>query len=231
MRTKLDDLIKTGKDIGTFKDGPLMRESIQRDAKTLSEVSKRVKDELYELKKDENYEVNEYEKEFNSLREQMQAQLPPIIAKLKQSAEEDNKVAPVQGSNQVLDQELIDRESEQIEVLEIEVRNILATMREVNQIFTQTLEELQKQQHMIATIDGHTEEAVNDMRHGNESLDKAKQHQKSSTKTLCWLLLFFMIIVAGIGLYIWSTSGSKPKPSPTPGPHNSTISGLVGLGI
>jgi len=208
MRTKLDDLIKTGKDIGTFKDGPLMRESIQRDAKTLSEVSKRVKDQLYELKKDENYEVNEYEKEFNSLREQMQSQLPRIMAKLKQSAEEDN------GLVNVLDQKLIDQESEQIEVLEIELRNILATMRE---IYTQTFEELRKEQCMIDIIDGHTEKEMNYMHQGNH-LDKAKQKPKSSTKTLCWLLLIFVIIVAVIGLYIWSTSGSKPKPTPTPGP-------------
>ena len=211
MRTKLDELIKNGKDIGSYKDGPLLRNSIQNDAKSLAEISKKVKDDIFKLKQSGLPQVDQYENQFISLKEEMQKHLPPIVEKLRSALNEDTP-SPQEDSlhSPLVDQQQIDSESEQIDVLEGQVRDILQTMREVHQIFTQTLEELNKQRNIILSIESNTEEAKKEMKNGNFELEKAKEHQKGSTGCLCWLLLFFIIIVGGIALYIWIEHSNKP---------------------
>ena len=202
MKSKFQTLCAKKKDIGTFHDGPVLRQEINTNVKELVDVTNRVKRIISTLK--ENGEnIDSYEAEFESLGKQMNTELPKIIQSLKQR--EDTSV-PAYGVSQVqqslMDQEEVDGTTEQIENLEVQVREILSTMRQLNEIFNQTLDELQKQRNVILSIDNQVSNAHDNMADGNEKLDGAKKHQRGSTKLLCWLAIIFGLVVVGIVIFL-----------------------------
>lgn len=231
IREKLQELKQQGSSIGTFKDTPTFRDSINQNVKDILQLSGASKRLIATLRQQEAPGLDDYEKEYEELNAELKRELPPIVQKLKQNTEDaggmgGNPQAAM--SQNLLDQEVVDGQAEQLEELESQVREILSTMKEVNEIFTKTLEELQKQRNMIVGLDNTVQESQDRMVSGNEALEKGKSHQKASTKCLLWILLFFGIIVAGIIIFIIvKYTGKKPSPSPSPTASPTPVSGPV----
>ena len=224
MRQTLDSLLEDGEKIGSMSDGAVLRDRIQSNAKELVQLSASVKKQIMTLKEDDDPSISQYENDFMELSKQMKEKLPSILNRLKQNKTETSstsQVTPVV-SQPLLEQQTVDNETQQIEDLEVSVREILSTMTELNRIFNQTLEELQKQRNTLLTLDNTISNAHDDVKGGNEQLEKATEHQKGSTRCLCWLLLVVGIIVAGIAIFLFIHFSGKSKNTPTPTPAPST---------
>ena len=227
LRSKLSETHSIAQDIGTIKDGALLRSTIQTTIKEISTLSTSIKSQLTILNQNSHDQAQEYELQFNEIQQEMQTQLPLIISKLKENTNGSNQMNSfsseiAENIIPLIDQEQVDGETEQIDILEEQVNTILTTMREVNDIFSSTLEKLQEQRNMILSIDNAVSDANDNASKAVDQLNKAEKHQKFSRKCLCWLLLVFLVIAAGIGVFVWlylsRNSGSKPSPAPAPTP-------------
>jgi t-SNARE complex subunit (syntaxin) len=106
----------------------------------------------------------------------------------------------------------LDSDSDLLDVLEQQVNEILAAMPEVHQLFGKTLQELQKQRHILVQIEGETSKAVEEMEVGNEDLRKAQGRQRSSTKCICCIVVIAIIVITAVVLIIlWKFKWSAPS--------------------
>ena len=218
MRETLDRLCKQNSAVGGLSDGPLLRQELNKTVKELGSISKQAKSTIIILKEN-GEEIHDYESEFEKISENMKNVLPEIIQKLREQQEEQPTGGSLSVTAPLMAQEEVDMETENIENLEIQVREILSTMRELHEIFTKTLEELQRQRNVLVSVDEQISAAQDSVKDGNQQLDAAHQHQKASTRCLCWIALFFLIICAGIGIFLGIKYGtSKPSSSPSPSP-------------
>ena len=220
MEQILNTLVEDGSAVGGFNDGPLLRERIQSNSKQLVQLSSTVKREILSLKEQNDPNVNQYEEKFARLAQRMKQELPQVLDSLKK-----NQITETHSSSQaisttpLLQQDVVDGTTEQIEELEVAVREILSTMTQLHSIFTQTLDELQKQRNVILSVDTAVSNAHDDMHKGNDQLDTATKHQKGSTKCLIWIFIIVALVVLGIALGIYfGTSKKDPEPTPTPTP-------------
>jgi hypothetical protein len=218
----LTHIISLSEKIGGFNDGPHLREQIQCDVKSILESSQTVKRSFATLKESNPPGIDDHLKRFDQLRARIQTALPKIIEKLKDNSAPSgfgNTSAPNYTEPQ-LDQRLLDADSDLIDVLEQQVNQIVALMREVNALFGKTLSELQTQRHMLTVIEQDTTAAAEDMGKGNTLLEEAAENQKKSTKCICWIAIIAAVVVVGVIIIIlWKTVWSKddePSPSGTP---------------
>lgn len=204
MEDQLNKIMLNSSKLGGFDDGPDVRESLQQDVKSLMNLSQMVKKVIFTLREQGDPNVNDYQSKFDNLRNKMQNELPQVLNKLKENIQsnEPSNVPQTEIYNQpLLDQSQLDSETEYLQVIEQEVNNILTTMRELNLIFQQTLDELQKQRHILVSVDTMVSSSTNDMNSGNLDLEKAAEHQRGTTKCL-WLILIIVAVVAtGIILF------------------------------
>ena len=202
MQRTLRDVISKSDQLGGFGDGPQLREEIQTDVRNLMNLSQAVKSNLVEAKQS-GLAVDEYESQLAELRAAMQENLPRVIQRLKQNTETHEQSPHESAMNQpLLDQTLLDEQTEQLDELQQAVSGILTMMTEVNMLFKQTLEEIQRHRHMLTAIESHTNEGKENMEKGNEQLEKAASHQKGSTKCLIWLFVILGVIAAGITVFL-----------------------------
>ncbi|OHS98197.1 hypothetical protein TRFO_09076 [Tritrichomonas foetus] len=208
----------------------------------IPQVQDRIKS-LYSLmtcfkKKSQQYDgFSEYPStklRFDNFTRKLQTTLPNVIKTLKESEASSfsnnnntsnknnnlNKATLLSSSHEnpnytepLLDQQMIDGETDMISLIENDVTNILSQMRELNSIFNQTFEELQKQRHKIVSIDSITNNSKKEMKKGNQELEKAGNHQKSSRKTLIVIFsIIFAIVLAIIAFLAIHFSKKKKKP-------------------
>lgn len=205
MRDLLNNIIENSKNIGGFNDGPRLRDEIQSDVKQIMQISQTVKSTIARLKEDEGIDISQQEKEVDSLRASMQTGLPVVIQKLRANSVPEQKPEATRSStlqSGLLDQQQLDAESEQLEELEQQTNQILATMNQVNQLFKNTFEEIQKQRHILTDIQTFTQNASQDMKTGNDQLARADSSQKKGTKCLCWIFVILGVVVAGVVIYL-----------------------------
>jgi chromosome segregation ATPase len=215
MSSQLSHILALSNKIGGFNDGPHLREQIQCDVKAILDSSQTVKRAFAALKESDPPGLDDHHRRFEQLRARIQAELPKVIAKLRDNTAPGAGAAANYTEPQ-LDQRLLDRDSDLIDVLEQQVGEIVAVMREVNSLFGQTLAELQAQRHMLTAIEGHTAAAAEEMGKGNEALEEAGEHQKKSTKCICWIaVIVAAVVVAVVLLVLWKTVWSKKSP-PSP---------------
>lgn len=79
------------------------------------------------------------------------------------------------------DQEMIDEQTNELDHINSEVREIVQTSKEINRISHQVDQEIKKQRVQIIKIDKVTNEAVGKMEKGNRELNKAEEYQKGCT--------------------------------------------------
>jgi hypothetical protein len=222
MTSLMTHIINLSKQIGGFNDGPQLREEIQSDVRTLTNTIRSTKDALTALKSQNAPGVDEHQARLDALRARMQAELPGVVNKLRQNTDTPSSQSPARAAytQPLMSQQLLDSETDQLELLEQQVNEILRVMREVNQLFTTTMEELQKQRHILATIEGATSDAVEKMETGNEELKQAHSSQKKSTKCICAIAVIVIVVAIGVALIIFFSvrKSSGGGPAPTPGP-------------
>jgi hypothetical protein len=184
MSSLLNHFLSLSGKIGGFNDGPQLREQIQCDVKSILDSSQTVKRAFATLKEANTPGLDDHLKRFDQLPARIHSELPGVISKLK-----DNTAPSGFGSTSApnytepqLDQRLLDTDSDLIDVLEQEVNQIVAVMREVNALFGKTLEELQTQRHRLIVIEQDTNMAVQEMAKGNEQLEERGKNQKKSRK-------------------------------------------------
>lgn len=229
MESILATIENLSRDIGTFSDGMSLREQIQNNVKELMETSKSVKTNISIMRQNDDPEIDSVQKSFEEVSSKMKTQLPKIINGLKAST--PSMQPPRNGSQDftrplMVDQSLIDSDSDQLAILESEVNTILSTMKEINALFEKTMQELQSQRNLIISVDNMTSKAADDMSMGTLELEKADVHQKKSRKCLCWIFLMIFVIAACVVVFVVvlvmkkkkNNSDSKPQPTPTPTP-------------
>ncbi|OHT02735.1 hypothetical protein TRFO_30043 [Tritrichomonas foetus] len=209
----LNRLVTLSKDVGTFNDGIHLREQIQTNVQSLMNLSKQSRSDIQQLRQNEDPECDSLQILFENVSANMKRDLPAVISSLKSAAP-----APADHGNSMftsnsnrnndnlinaplLDQQMLDNETDQLDLMEHEVNSILSNMREIQQLFQSTLQEIQKQRHIVASIDQMTSNSVDHMQKGTKELDKATQHQKGSRKALCWILIIVLILVGGAAAF------------------------------
>jgi K+/H+ antiporter YhaU regulatory subunit KhtT len=213
--------------IGSFSDGPHLREQIQNDVRRLTTLTQKVKTAMTELRENQGLLFESYQSRFEDLRSRMERDLKPVIEKLRKnqigSHTNDSGNQP-ETHIPLLSQTKLDQDSDLIDVLEQQVSAILQTMRRVNELFGETMMELQQQRHKLLAVEGETTRAMTEMTIGNEQIEKAATHQKSTTKCICWIVIIVIVVLTGVGLIIaWKVFWSKddtPTPSPSTLPEN-----------
>jgi hypothetical protein len=196
--------------IGGFGDGPHLREQIQADVRQLTNLSQKVKIAMAELSKTNDPSFDTYQVRFDELRTRIQSELKPVVEKLRGCATPSGTSGQPSASEGLLRQDLLDADTDYLDTLEQQVNEILQAMREVNQLFTRVMTELQKQRHILARIDAETTEAASDMSSGNMQLEQAAEHQRCSTKLICCIFLIVFVIAAGIGgIIAWQVLKKK----------------------
>jgi hypothetical protein len=214
MKSLLNHVVNLSKQLSGINDGPHLREQIQFDVRALSASSQTVKQNLFQLKQQNESGADPLLERFEALRARMQEELPPVVQKLRGNP---TASTPLTSSgvtsgytDPLLAQAELDNESEVLDVLEQQVHEILASMREVSRLFAQTLEEFKKQRHILVAIEAETLKAVEDMEVGNEELRKGQNRQRCSTKCICWIVVILIVVVAAIALIIvWKVKWSK----------------------
>ena len=211
MSRLMDDIMNLSKQVGGFGDGPHLREQIQDDVKAIMATSQKVRDGFASMGKD-SPGMSKAKANFEAMKARMQNELPQVIGKLRQSQEVSlppPSAAPIY-TEPLLSQEQLDSETEFLRTMETAAAQILSMMRETERLFTQTLEEIQKQRHKLIGIEKYTANSLSDMEQGNEQLDKAAGHQKSTSKCLCWIAIICAVILTGIILIIvWQLKWKK----------------------
>lgn len=219
LRTRIVNL---SKDIGTFHDGIHLREQIQSSVQELKQLSRSVREEIEEMKKneDESSELSQIHAKFEAISSKIKEALTDVIASLRSTSTNPQSGQLIESTpNQsdyttsknkhplelittpLLDQSMLDQETDEIYLLENSVNEVPSNMRETNALFTRTMQELQAQRHMIGSIESKTTDAAQNMKKGNEQLDKANSHQGGSRKALCVIFIIILVVALGIGLF------------------------------
>lgn len=232
MESILATIEDLSKDIGTFNDGMSLREQIQNNVKDLMDISKNVKTNISIMRQNDDPDIDSVQKSFEDVSGQMRAKLPKVINGLKASTPSSQ---PPRGNQEIynqplIDQSLVDADSDQLAILESEVNQILSTMKEINALFEKTMQELQSQRNLLIGIDSVTQKAAEEVSMGTLELEKADVHQKKSRKCLCWILIMIIVIAGCIAVFVVvlvmkkkkNNDDPNPAPTPTPVPHPPT---------
>jgi hypothetical protein len=215
MTSLLNHIMALSIKAGGFSDGPHLREEIQADIRSLTSLCQSTRTALIALRESGSPSADTHLARFNELRDRIQQDLPGVVQKLRGSSEAASAgQAAAMRDEPLLDQRLLDGETDLIDILEQQVNEILITMREVNQLFGETLEQLQAQRHILTAIETHTTEAASEMSRGNEALEEAKEKQKASTKCICWIVIILALVAAAVVLVILSQTIWKKKSEP-----------------
>jgi hypothetical protein len=84
----------------------------------------------------------------------------------------------------LLSQSMLDTDTVLIDVLEQQVAEIVAMIREIDDLFSKTLSELQNSRHVLTTIEASTTTAVAEMQNGNVQLEQETENQKTRPNAL-----------------------------------------------
>ena len=210
MAESLNHIRELSDQIGGFNDGPHLHEQIQNEVRSIMQASKKAKDSLLAIPTG-TPGLDASMSRFEQIRSRMQTEIPGVIGKLRQYQNTPSQPAPVPNYTEpLLNQSELDDQSEELQALEAAAAQILSQMREVQQLFAQTLDEIQKQRHKLVSIETVTAKSAQDMASGNEQLDKAQQHMKGKTKCLIWIIVAVGVIIVGLVLFLlWRFKWSK----------------------
>jgi chromosome segregation ATPase len=197
----LTHIISLSTKISGFQDGPHLREEIQADVRKIMGQSQQLKAALARLHDQNAPGVEEYTSQFETLRARMQAELPGVISALKRASRDAEPDTRPTMTDPLLQNEL-NFQTDQISVLDDHVAEILQNMREVHELFTTALTEIQKQRHMIVGIDSTTTDAKEELEKGNELLESAAKQQKKSTACIVWIIVILLCVVMGVVLLL-----------------------------
>ncbi|KAK8871083.1 hypothetical protein M9Y10_008996 [Tritrichomonas musculus] len=118
-------------------------------------------------------QLNTLHRQYVEFKQRWQAIADMILNEDNTNNNENNK------SNELMvEQSIVDQETEELEYLAQEAQRIAQTSREINEINNNVYKELNAQHAKIISIDKITSDTVPVMQKGNAQLDKAEQNQK-----------------------------------------------------
>jgi hypothetical protein len=206
LSSLLTHIVSLSMRVGGFDDGPELRENIQADVRSILSSSQSAKTTLLALKQRQVPSVDDYIARFDSIRARMQRELPEVINKLRNTGSfgrsSSSDLHADSMTQPLLDQTQLDGETEMLDVLGQQVNQIIAQMREIHEIFHQTLTEIQQQRHFVTSIDSATSKAAESMEHGNKELDEAAEKQKTSTRCLCVIVTIVVLVVIAVVMVV-----------------------------
>lgn len=100
------------------------------------------------------------------------------IYEIEASKNNQNVPKTEESNQQLIEQSIIEQETENLEYLANEIQIITQQMKEINEISNCVYNELQSQRPRIVKIDTLISESVNHMEQGNKQLEKAEKNQK-----------------------------------------------------
>lgn len=132
-----------------------------------------------ELENAPDSEAIEYSDKFNTLRSQYSDFKQRWQAVAEMIVNENNSNNNNANQQLLVEQSVVDQETEDLEYLAQEAERISQTSKEINEISNETLKELNSQHAKIVSIDKITGDTVPIMEKGNKQLEKAEEHQKT----------------------------------------------------
>jgi hypothetical protein len=215
MEKGLAQVLTLSSKIGSSEDRQELREELQNEVRCIQQASNSAKIAYTRLGEGEldPAEKDRLSEWFTTLREKMQQQLPSVIEVLKNVTLEISLESPGHFSytEPLLNQEELDQDRETLEALDFEITDILANMKQLNQLFQSTLEEIQRQRNLVTAVDEHVAQALDDMFDGNEQLDKAQRYHKRGNRCLCWVFLIVAVVVVCLVLIVCGAAGVFKK--------------------
>jgi hypothetical protein len=221
MTNLLSHIISLSDKVGGFGDSPQLRQQIRGDVQELAATGQQVKNTLVTLKGQGIYGIDGYIERYDALRARIQRELPVVIQRLRAALPTPSgrpAAEPDMRQPLMMDQGLLDGETDEIDVLEQNVSEVVVGMREVNDLFTSAHREIQSQRHLVVKVDSATSESVSEMAVGNERLESAARRQKASSKCRCCIATILLVVVLAVVLIILSQTVWKADPDVQPAP-------------
>jgi t-SNARE complex subunit (syntaxin) len=110
----------------------------------------------------------------------------------------------------LLDQGILDDDTNEIDLLGQQVAGALRTMQNVSELYAQTCRGIREQQAVLRQIDTCTSEAMDDIRRPREDFERARRPQRMSPKYIWGVALIALLVAVGIGLIIaWRVAWSN----------------------
>ena len=154
---------------------PITKELGQKTDKEFLPLQTKFADLLTEYQYLENQYKNENDLNENQKTEEIEIIEPNFHHKIEIYSYDDQYKQ--NGQNESLQEmQQVDME-DHLTMLQDETRNIVASVRELNEVTELVHNELQNQRHLIHSVEATTAETVETMGKANEDLDKAKRDQ------------------------------------------------------
>lgn len=178
------------------------RNTIKKNLKELASLADQIAPLLGTAPPDVANRYTQLGSEYEAIKNELSRQIEALDLQ-EQKEQQQQNAAPEQGGNGQLNQSLIDNDTQQIEILGNAANEIVDEMRNLNEMQHLLNDKIQEQHEVVINVDDRIEEGNEEMVKGNENLNTAQEHQKSSTKCLIWILVAVIIIIAVILLIIF----------------------------
>jgi flagellar basal body-associated protein FliL len=211
----LSHVLSLSDKIGGSGDSRQLREQIFGDVQALHTAGQQVKSIFLALSNQRASVLTSSIERYDALRARIQHELPKVIQRLRATLSASTAESALRVPL-MMDQGLLDGQTEQIDVLEQTVNQIIAGMREVNQLFINPTRKIQSEREIITQIGSATGDSVSEMQLRDESLVCVIRREKSR-KCICWTAIILVIVVVVTGLIIlsqtiWKSDLATPAP-------------------
>lgn len=199
-----ESIIAKANQIGGFNDTQTLRSSLQEEVQTLVREVQQIKEVASVLKEQDNDSYKQYSGRIDDISNRLHNNLPSVIERLRSTSNTNGAAGAFMGSRSI-NQELLDEETEQLDRLEQEVGEIVRSLREVQALYNEVHKKITEQRHLVLEVEQHIEKGVENMEEGNTQLDKARGHQKASTKCIITIIVILVVVIIAVALILWLT--------------------------
>jgi hypothetical protein len=186
-----------------------IREDLHSHIRAVAILTQNVKASVTELRTRDEPGLQTHQPQCEALLYWVQRDLLPVLEKLRGRQPAIGTI-----TDPLLEQALVDEEGERLAVIESEVKEIVKVMREVDQLLTAPIDDLNKPQYVACPVATATGEAASDLSDGTIHLEGAATTGRRAMSCVCWLVLILLLAVAGVTLGImsqtvWTSSNGR----------------------
>jgi uncharacterized membrane protein YdfJ with MMPL/SSD domain len=179
------------------------RRRVVRALREMEVIAKRLERRLPESSDPEAEIVRPQFEQVNAVFQQRKDQIKTMV----DDAEAQFQYRQGGAAGDQMEQRLLeDDDADEIEFLQSQTRDVLQGMRQLTEITQQVGTLIQEQHKTVVHVDETIQDAVGEMKAGNEDLVVAEGYQKSSGKIACIVLVVVLVIAAivgGVCLYLF----------------------------
>jgi methyl-accepting chemotaxis protein len=179
------------------------RRRVVRALREMDVIAKRLERRIPESSDPETEVVGPQFEQVNAIFQQRKNQIKSMV----DEADAQYQYRTVGTAREQMEQQLLeDDDAYEIELLQHQTRDLLQGMRQLTEI-TQQVGTLIKEQHeTVVRVDDTIQDAVGEMKAGNEELAVAEGYQKGSGRMTCVILIVVIVIAliaGGVCLYFF----------------------------